>query len=68
MPQPLDPLLLAQAHGVPARRVASAVSLPSDLAWALAQPFSLLVVRSDRRLDAELRRRLLTMAALDAAR
>jgi len=68
MPQPLDPLLLAQAHGVPARRVASAVSLPSDLAWALAQPFSLLVVRTDRRLDAELRRRLLTMAALDAAR
>ena len=67
MPQPLDPLLLAHAHGVPARRVASAVSLPSDLAWALAQPFSLLVVRTDRRHDAELRRRLLTMAALDAA-
>ena len=67
MPQPLDPLALAQAHGVPARRVSSAASLPSDLAWALAQPFSLLVVRTDRRHDAELRRRLRTMAAADGA-
>jgi 2-succinyl-5-enolpyruvyl-6-hydroxy-3-cyclohexene-1-carboxylate synthase len=65
MPQPLDPLVLAQAHGVPARRVSSAASLPSDLAWALAQPFSLLVVRTDRRHDAELRRRLRTMAGPD---
>ena len=67
MPQPVDPLALAQAHGVPARQVESPASLPGDLAWALAQPFSLLVVRTDRRRDAELRRRLRTMAALDSA-
>ena len=67
MPQPVDPLALAQAHGVPARLIASPASLPEDLAWALAQPFSLLVVRTDRRHDAELRRRLRTMAALDSA-
>ena len=67
MPQPVEPLALAQAHGVPARQVESPASLPADLAWALAQPFSLLVVRTDRRRDAELRRRLRTMAALDSA-
>lgn len=67
MPQPHDPLLLAQAHGVPARRVDSAASLPADLAWALEQPFSLLLVRTDRRHDAELRRRLRTMAASDGS-
>jgi 2-succinyl-5-enolpyruvyl-6-hydroxy-3-cyclohexene-1-carboxylate synthase len=67
MPQPVDPLALAQAHGVPARRVESPASLPGDLAWALSQMFSLLVVRTDRRHDAELRRRLRTMAALDSA-
>ena len=67
MPQPVDPLALAQAHGVPARLIASPAALPEDLAWALAQPFSLLVVRTDRRHDAELRRRLRTMAALDSA-
>jgi hypothetical protein len=58
---------LAQAHGVPARRVPSAASLASDLSWALAQPFSLLVVHTDRRHDAELRRRLRTMALPDGA-
>lgn len=67
MPQPVDPLALAQAHGVPARLVASPAALPEDLAWALAQPFSLLVVRTDRRHDAELRGRLRTMAALGSA-
>jgi len=67
MPQPVDPLALAQAHGVPARLIASPAALPEALAWALAQPFSLLVVRTDRRSDAELRRRLRTMAALDSA-
>jgi 2-succinyl-5-enolpyruvyl-6-hydroxy-3-cyclohexene-1-carboxylate synthase len=67
MPQPVDPLALAQAHGVPARLSASPAALPADLAWALAQPFSLLVVRTDRRHDAELRRRLRTMAALGSA-
>lgn len=67
MPQPVDPPALAQAHGVPARLIASPAALPEDLAWALAQPFSLLVVRTDRRHDAELRRRLRTMAALASA-
>jgi 2-succinyl-5-enolpyruvyl-6-hydroxy-3-cyclohexene-1-carboxylate synthase len=67
MPQPVDPLALAQAHGVPARLIASPAALAEDLAWALAQPFSLLVVRTDRRHDAELRRRLRTMAALASA-
>jgi len=67
MPQPVNPLALAQAHGVPARLIASPATLEEDLAWALAQPFSLLVVRTDRRHDAELRRRLRTMAALDSA-
>ncbi|MCX5956290.1 MAG: 2-succinyl-5-enolpyruvyl-6-hydroxy-3-cyclohexene-1-carboxylic-acid synthase [Cyanobacteria bacterium] len=67
MPQPVDPLALAQAHGVPARLITSPAALPEDLAWALAQPFSLLVVRTDRRHDAELRRRLRTMAALGSA-
>jgi 2-succinyl-5-enolpyruvyl-6-hydroxy-3-cyclohexene-1-carboxylate synthase len=67
MPQPVDPFALAQAHGVPARLIASPAALPGDLAWALAEPFSLLVVRTDRRHDAELRRRLRTMAALASA-
>jgi 2-succinyl-5-enolpyruvyl-6-hydroxy-3-cyclohexene-1-carboxylate synthase len=67
MPQPVDPLALAQAHGVPARLIASPAALAKDLAWALAQPFSLLVVRTDRRHDADLRRRLRTMAALASA-
>jgi 2-succinyl-5-enolpyruvyl-6-hydroxy-3-cyclohexene-1-carboxylate synthase len=67
MPQPVDPLALAHAHGVPARLSASPAALSADLAWALAQPFSLLVVRTDRRHDAELRRRLRTMAALGSA-
>ena len=67
MPQPVDPLALAQAHGVPARLIASPAALAEDLAWALAQPFCLLVVRTDRRQDAELRRRLRTMAAPGSA-
>jgi 2-succinyl-5-enolpyruvyl-6-hydroxy-3-cyclohexene-1-carboxylate synthase len=67
MPQPVDPLALAQAHSVPARLIASPAALVEDLAWALAQPFSLLVVRTDRRHDAELRRRLRTMAAPGSA-
>jgi 2-succinyl-5-enolpyruvyl-6-hydroxy-3-cyclohexene-1-carboxylate synthase len=67
MPQPVDPLALAQAHGVPARLITSPAALAEDLAWALAKPFSLLVVRTDRRHDAELRRRLRTMAALGSA-
>ena len=67
MPQPVDLLALAALHGVPARRVATPAALSGDLAWALAQPFSLLVVSTDRRRDADLRRRLRTMAATQCA-
>jgi 2-succinyl-5-enolpyruvyl-6-hydroxy-3-cyclohexene-1-carboxylate synthase len=63
MPQPVDPLALAALHGVPARKVAAPADLPAQLAWALAQPFSLLVVCTDRRRDAALRQRLRTMAS-----
>ena len=67
MPQPVDLLALAALHGVPARRVETPEALSGDLAWALAQPFSLLVVPTDRRRDADLRRRLRTMAATECA-
>ena len=63
MPQPLDPLALAAAHGVPGRPVPAPADLPDALAWALAQPISLLVVRTRRGADAEWRRQLRTMAA-----
>ena len=63
MPQPLDPLALAALHGVPAREVVAPAALPAQLAWALELPFSLLVVRTDRRRDAALRQRLRTMAS-----
>ena len=67
MPQPVDLLALAVLHGVPARRVENPAALPGDLAWALDQPFSLLVVPTDRRRDADRRRRLRTMAAAECA-
>ena len=63
MPQALDPCALAAVHGVPCRRVANLAELTPQLAWALAQPLALLVLRTDRRQDAALRRRLRTMAA-----
>ncbi|MFM7239632.1 MAG: thiamine pyrophosphate-binding protein, partial [Cyanobium sp.] len=65
MPQAVDPLALAAAHGVPGRRVMAPADLPQALEWALAQPLSLLVVVTDRRRDAALRCRLRTMAAQD---
>ena len=65
MPQPLDPGALAAVHGVPWRRVPNLAELEPQLAWALAQPLALLVLCTDRRQDAALRRRLRTMAALD---
>ena len=64
MPQPLDPSALAAVHGVPWRRVANLAELAPQLTWALAQPLALLVLPTDRRQDAVLRRRLRTMAAL----
>jgi 2-succinyl-5-enolpyruvyl-6-hydroxy-3-cyclohexene-1-carboxylate synthase len=63
MPQAVDPLALAAVHGVPGRRVEGLAALGSDLAWARQQPMALLVISTDRRRDAALRRRLRTMAA-----
>jgi 2-succinyl-5-enolpyruvyl-6-hydroxy-3-cyclohexene-1-carboxylate synthase len=63
MPQGVDPLALAAAHGVPGRQVRWAAELEPALAWALEQPVALLRLVTDRRADAALRRRLRTMAA-----
>ena len=63
MPQAVDPLALAAAHGVPGRRLERPDQLQSALAWALEQRLALLVLRSDRRRDAERRRELRRMAA-----
>ena len=66
MPQAVDPLALAAAHGVPGRAPAGAQALENDLAWALELPMALLVLRSDRRRDAEHRRLLRRMAPVPA--
>ena len=63
MPQAVDPLALAAAHGVPGRRVQRPADLAADLAWALAQPLALVQVCSERRADGAWRQRLRTMAA-----
>ena len=63
MPQAVDPLALAAAHGVPGRDGQSLATLETDLAWALAKPVALLRLRSDRRADAERRQALRTMGA-----
>ena len=71
MPQPLDPLALAAAYGVPGRRVVAAGELAGDLAddlarqlaWALQQPMALLELVTDRRADASLRQALRRMAS-----
>ena len=63
MPQAVDPLALAAAHGVPGRDGQGLATLEADLAWALAQPVALLRLRSDRRADAERRQALRTMGA-----
>jgi 2-succinyl-5-enolpyruvyl-6-hydroxy-3-cyclohexene-1-carboxylate synthase len=62
MPQPVDACALASVHGIPVRTVAKPADLASDLAWALQQPCALLRIRTDRHRDADLRRRLRTMA------
>ncbi len=64
MPQPLDPLALAAAYGVPGRRLQAAADLESQLAWALEQPLALLEWVSDRRVDAARRQELRRMAAV----
>jgi 2-succinyl-5-enolpyruvyl-6-hydroxy-3-cyclohexene-1-carboxylate synthase len=63
MPQAVDARALAAAHGVPSRPIEDGADLAPGLAWALEQPLALLVVRTGRRRDAELRQRLRTMAA-----
>ncbi len=67
MPQAVDQLALAAVHGVPGRRIASPAALEPALRWGLEQPFAVLEVRSDRRTDAALRRRLRTMATREIA-
>ena len=62
MPQPVDACALAAVHGIPTRTVAEPAGLAADLDWALTQPAALLRVRTDRHRDADLRRRLRTMA------
>jgi 2-succinyl-5-enolpyruvyl-6-hydroxy-3-cyclohexene-1-carboxylate synthase len=63
MPQRVDHLALAAAHGVPGREVGQAGALAEALAWGVGQPLALLRVVSDRRADAARRRQLRTMAA-----
>ena len=63
MPQQLDHLALAAAHGVPGRRVEQLADLPTQLDWALNQPLALLELVSDRRADALRRQTLRRMAA-----
>ena len=56
MPQQVDPLALAAAHGVPGRQIACLDDLPLALEWALAQPGAVLLrVCTDRTADAALR-------------
>ncbi len=62
MPQPVDQLALAAAHGVPGREVADPADVEASLAWALEQPLALLLLRTDRRSDAARRRELRRMA------
>ena len=63
MPQPVDGALLCAAHGVPHRHLAQPEALQASLDWLLQQPLAVLEIRTDRRADAERRRRLRTMAA-----
>ncbi|MFM7314350.1 MAG: 2-succinyl-5-enolpyruvyl-6-hydroxy-3-cyclohexene-1-carboxylic-acid synthase [Cyanobium sp.] len=67
MPQGLDQLALASLHGVPGRRLERKQDLERDLAWSLAQPFSILEVRTNRQDDAALRQRLRRAVSAEAA-
>jgi 2-succinyl-5-enolpyruvyl-6-hydroxy-3-cyclohexene-1-carboxylate synthase len=63
MPQALDPLALAAAHGVPGRTCSHLEQLPAALAWLLAEeqrqePMLLLRFPTDRAADSCLRQRL----------
>lgn len=59
MPQAVDPLALAAAHGIPGRRISCLEDLDPALAWGLAQEGpALLRVCTDAHADAALRQRL----------
>ena len=59
MPQSVNPIALAAAHGVPGRSIAVIDDLPEALAWGLAQPGPVLLrVCTDRNADAAFRRKL----------
>ena len=63
MPQEVDQLALAAAHGVSGRNVAALEDLPSALEWGLAQPGPVLLrCCTDRDADARLRTALRTAA------
>ena len=59
MPQRVNPIALAAAHGVPGRSIAAIEDLPEALAWGLAQQGPVLLrVCTDRQADAEFRCKL----------
>ncbi|MCP9849410.1 2-succinyl-5-enolpyruvyl-6-hydroxy-3-cyclohexene-1-carboxylic-acid synthase [Cyanobium sp. Morenito 9A2] len=58
MPQPVDPLDLAAAHGVPVRRLSALGDLGQALTWAEPFPLAVIELRTDRRSDAALRQHL----------
>ena len=59
MPQAVDPLALARAHGVPSRQLACLEDLPHSLEWGLDQRRPVLLrVCTDRIADAGLRQTL----------
>ena len=58
MPQPLDPGLWAQGYGIPWCPLDALEQLDAVLEWAFERPLALVVARTDRQADAELRHRL----------
>ena len=63
MPQRVDPLALASAHGIPARQLACLEDLQDALEWGLmVEGPALLRVSTSRRRDVALRRHLRTAA------
>ena len=63
MPQRVNPIALAAAHGVPGRSIAVIDDLPEALSWAWAQQGPVLLrVCTDRHADAAFRRKLRSAA------
>ena len=58
MPQALDHQRWAAGYGIPSRAVAGLEALPEALSWAQEHTLSLLVLRTDRQADAQLRQAL----------